>query len=64
MALKGIKMNKNWITTLGGLLAGLPAIIETISPIVPPKYAAIISAIGMIITGVAAKDFNVSGTSK
>lgn len=52
---------KNWFTTLSGLLAGLPTIINQISPILPPEWAAILSAIGVILTGLSAKDYNVTG---
>jgi hypothetical protein len=49
---------KNWLTTIGGLIAGLPPIINAVVPVVAPKTAAILSAIGMIITGLSAKDYN------
>jgi hypothetical protein len=52
---------KNWFTTLSGLLAGLPTIINQITPILPPKWAAILSALGVILTGLSAKDFNETG---
>jgi hypothetical protein len=54
---------KNWMTTIGGLLAGLPPIIQAVSPFLPPKYAAIASAVGVIILGISAKDFNKTGTT-
>lgn len=49
---------KNWFTTISGLIAGLPTIINQIAPILSPKWAAIITAIGVILTGLSAKDFN------
>jgi hypothetical protein len=52
---------KNWFTTASGLIAGLPTIINQITPILPPKWAAIISAVGVILTGLSAKDYNVTG---
>ena len=52
---------KNWFTTFSGLIAGLPTIINQITPILPPKWAAIISAIGVILTGLSAKDYNTRG---
>jgi hypothetical protein len=52
---------KNWLTTAGGLIAGLPVIINQIAPILPAKWQAIISAIGVIVTGLSAKDYNTRG---
>lgn len=52
---------KNWFTTISGLIAGLPVIINQIAPILPPKWAAIISAVGVILTGLLAKDYNETG---
>ena len=52
---------KNWFTTVSGLIAGLPQLINAVAPIIAPKYAAIISAIGAILVGLSAKDFNVTG---
>jgi uncharacterized membrane protein len=52
---------RNWFTTVSGLIAGLPPIIAQITPLLPPEYAAIISAIGVILTGLSAKDFNETG---
>jgi hypothetical protein len=52
---------KNWLTTASGLVAGLPIIINQIAPILPPRWAAIISAVGVILTGLTAKDYNTKG---
>jgi hypothetical protein len=52
---------KNWCTTISGLVAGLPVIINQIAPILPAEWAAVISAIGVILTGLSAKDFNETG---
>jgi hypothetical protein len=52
---------KNFLTTISGIVAGLPPIINAIVPIVAPKTAAIISAIGMVLTGLFAKDYNKTG---
>lgn len=52
---------KNWFTTVSGLIAGLPVIINQIAPILPPEYIAIISAVGVILTGLSAKDYNTKG---
>jgi hypothetical protein len=53
---------KNWFTTISGIIAGLPTIINQIAPILPEKWAAIISAIGVILTGLSAKDYNTGET--
>jgi hypothetical protein len=52
---------RNWYTTVSGLIAGLPVILNQIAPILPPKWAAIISAIGVILTGLSAKDYDTKG---
>lgn len=52
---------KNWFTTISGLIAGLPVIINQIAPLLPPKWIAIISAVGVILTGLSAKDYNTKG---
>lgn len=46
---------KSWWVTVSGLVAGLPVIINQIAPILPAKWAAIISAVGVILTGLFAK---------
>jgi len=52
---------KNWKTLVGGLVAGLPPVIGAITPILPPKWQAVISGIGMIWVALFAKDNNVTG---
>jgi len=52
---------KNWFTTISGLIAGLPPIINMIAPIIAPKWAVIISAVGALLTGLSAKDYNTRG---
>lgn len=47
---------KNWKTTLSGLLAGLPLLLNQIAPVLPPKYAAIATGVGLVLTGYFAVD--------
>lgn len=58
-------MKKNWLTTLFGLLAGVPAILHTsgvnIGHLGSGDWLSFISGIGMLGIGAAAKDSNVSG---
>jgi hypothetical protein len=51
----------NWKTLLGGLVAGLPPVIGAITPMLPAKYQAVISGLGMIWLALFAKDNNVTG---
>jgi len=46
---------------VGGLVAGLPPLIGAITPIVQPKWQAVISGLGMILVALFAKDNNVTG---
>jgi hypothetical protein len=55
---KADRPRRNWLTTASGMIAGLPTIINQIAPILPAKWAAIISAVGLILTGLSAKDYN------
>jgi hypothetical protein len=53
---------KNWQTTVGGLLAGLPIIVINSGMVLPPKWSqilAIVGGVGTLLIGLAAKD---SGT--
>lgn len=61
---------KNWMTTLGGILAGLPPLILTsfMSAGIPlsPKWTAIMSVIGglgALLIGLAAKDATTHSTA-
>ena len=54
----------NWKTTLFGLVAGVPQIIEMIIPIVPEPWGNLVSAIALIIAFYYAKDKNVTSTGK
>jgi hypothetical protein len=52
------KPRRNWLTTASGMIAGLPTIINQITPVLPPKWVLIVSAVGLILTGLSAKDYN------
>jgi len=49
---------KNWMTSAGGLTVGLPMIIDGIST---KNWMMVLAGIGAILTGLAAKDSNVTG---
>jgi len=49
---------KNWMTSAGGLTVGLPMIIEGIST---KNWMLVLAGVGALLTGLAAKDNNVSG---
>ena len=58
----GIDMNlKNWKTTVSGLLAALPQIVGLFGLPIPPAVLNGISAIGLFLIGLFAKDSNVTG---
>ena len=64
-------MNKallqNYLTTIFGLLAGLPTIVSGSGLVLDPKwthYLTIVSGIGIIGLGVVAKAFNVHSTQE
>ena len=55
-------LGKNWITTVGGLLLGIGIALEGTFP---PEHAWIaksLAAVGGVILGVAAKQYNVHST--
>lgn len=53
---------KNWKTTVGGLLAGVPQLLVSVGLIAPTnKWAALASAVGMVWLGTFSKDHNVTG---
>lgn len=55
----------NWITSLGGIIAGLGQIAQ-MAPI-PPQYSwipGLVTAAGTALIGLGAKDFNVHSTSQ
>ena len=58
-------MTKNWLTSLFGVLAGVPAILHqsgvTVGHLGGGDYLSLLSAIGIAGLGLAAKDNNVTG---
>jgi hypothetical protein len=61
---------KNWITTLGGILSGIPAIVlaaaMTSHLTLSPTWTfilAIVSGVGMMLVGFGAKDANTHSTA-
>ena len=57
--------SQNWLTSLGGLLGGIPAIIIGSGyPLTPrqTQIIAIIGGVGILITGLAAKDSSTHST--
>lgn len=58
---------KNWKTTLGGILAGAPAIITASGFEQSPHlnhWLNLCSAVGMILLGASAKDWNTHSTTE
>jgi hypothetical protein len=56
---------QNWMTTLGGFLAGIPAIIIGSGLVLTPKWTQILSivgGVGVLLIGLAAKDANTHST--
>ena len=54
---------KNWKTTLGGILLALGSILPTLP--IPEEYkwlAQVLTAVGGVLLGASAKDFNVHST--
>ena len=59
-------MRKNWMTTVGGLLAGIPGAILASGLVLPPTYhqmLALMGALGVLLLGVAAKGQDEHSTS-
>jgi hypothetical protein len=54
-------MGKNWKTTISGIVAGLPQLITVVTPMLPQKWANVLTGIGMVLFALAAKDANVTG---
>ena len=55
----------NWMTTVGGLLAGIPPIILASGLVLSPRWMQILSilgGVGVLLIGVAAKDANTHST--
>jgi len=59
--MKGTWEMKNWYTTLAGICAGLPALINVIWPFASPDIITAITAMGAFFVGLAAKDYNETG---
>lgn len=56
----------NWMTTLGGFLAGIPSIVLGSGLPVSPLWSHILyiaGGIGVLLIGLAAKDFNTHSTN-
>ena len=58
------KLKTNWMTTLGGLLAGLPVLFTQAGIVLPEAIMTFIPAVGILLIGLAAKDGNVTGGTK
>ena len=57
---------QNWETTIGGLLAGIPPIVIASGLVLTPKWTqilAIVSGLGVLLIGLAAKDSNTHSTA-
>lgn len=58
-------LGKNWMTTIGGLLAGIPTLIVSSGFVLPPKWTKILNIVGglgLLLIGLAAKDFTTHST--
>ena len=58
---------QNYLTTIGGLLAGLPILIVNSGIVLTPKWQqvlAIIGGLGTLLIGLAAKDFTTHSTQQ
>ncbi len=53
----------NWLTSVAGTVAGVPMIIEGFSA-VPRNWYMIAAGVGAMLTGLFAKQANVSGGTK
>ena len=61
-------MFTNWMTTVGGIIAGLPAAWALVQTVVSYKYTGDVKtdflSVGALVVGLLAKDFNVTGGMK
>lgn len=57
-------LGKNWLTTLGGIIAALGGLFGLLpkSVDVDPAWGSFVAAVGAAIVGVGAKSFNVHST--
>ena len=59
-------LTKNWITTVGGVLAGVPALLTGSGIVLPPayqKWVTLAGGAGVLLLGVAAKQWNNHSTA-
>ena len=54
---------KNWLTSVAGTVAGVPLIIEGFTSI-PRDWFKVLTGIGVMLTGLFAKQANVTGGTK
>jgi len=59
-----MKMPVNWITTLGGLIAGLPVLMASAGIVLPQPILDFLPPLGTLLIGLGAKDSNVTGGTK
>jgi hypothetical protein len=52
---------KSWKTTVAAVIAGMAQLLPTMGIGVNPDVAQAISAVGLFVLGLLAKDFNVTG---
>jgi len=58
------KLMTNWMTSVGGILAGIPALLHGAGILLPDAIMTFIPAIGALLIGLGAKDGNVTGGTK
>jgi hypothetical protein len=51
----------NWKPLLGGAVAGVTPILNALYPVIPPKYQAVITGLGILFAAVFTKQKNVTG---
>lgn len=59
-------VSKNWLTTAGGILAGLPSLLAGAGIVLPPqyqKYVTLAGGLGVLLLGAAAKQYNNHSTA-
>lgn len=55
------EFTKNWLTTAGGILAGMPSLLAGSGIVLPPayqKWVTLAGGLGILLLGAAAKQFN------
>lgn len=61
-----INIGQNWMTTVGGFLAGIPTIVVGSGLALPQRWMQLLSicgGVGVLLIGLAAKDFNTHSTT-